>query len=432
MEPIGVLLNAHVNTNQSHPGIAFAQRLLNNQIQDEKEFIETCRSFYPEISLYKGEVLGSPESSNFKGTEGDKERMRTELSLLCLFWILKNDYNAFTECQQGAEKLKPETFTNLTQKVRGFLTTPELVHAMLVLMAIHDLGKCVWFSDAVRQKSNLVTSDHDVVLRDAFEYCPEILPSFVSLPIEHRLLIKDAWETGLNTGQFVQGECLPYHLVNALAMTKKNSECMNFFFCHELLDVAGVMGHEEPRGSKILNEQTLKNFQFAWNALVNPAHQKAEDIYRDYLWHRAPYFGFDDYQYQVAARRLICLSSFDGHKSEDFRTITRAFFTVDSKIIVDELNVTGLNNKKGILIYYSPHLLANLQKHYSKSDAIVRGIELLSRIYAQARKLSDNTPGNGSITVNVRPLCVSLLSNPELVTKSVEIDPITKMVTFLE
>lgn len=428
MEPVNPLTSQIPNNISSNRALEFAQQIFNKKIYNKNSFLTTVREIFPEVAMYKGEVFGSTD-----GAAGDKERMRTEMSLLCLYWFMNEDYASFTECQKPFENntgpyrtLSRLKFHMVCRNFRNLLSTPDLVHAMLVTMAIHDLGKCLWFADAVRGVTNHLTNDHDVIIHEALLHCPHLLPSFQSLSAENKKLIRDAWETGLNTGQFMRGECLPYNLVKAREKRRENPQCVGFFFCHELLDFAGIKGHIEQRGSATSTEFYMKHFNDAWEALST--RDNAIEAYEQYLHDRGPCFDIDDHDRQRAAQRLICLAGLDGYFHIFVNDITEIILQ-KSPYLIEELNVTGLNGKKGILINNAAQFLENMMDFLDPYQGLNYGLKIFEKVYIKARELEENTPGNGVITVDVQPLCEAALK--QQVSYEVAIDPKTKCVTFV-
>ncbi len=87
----------------------------------------------------------------------------------------------------------------------------------------------------------------------------------------------------VSVGQFTQAENLPANLSKIITSRNIAPHCAAFFFFHEILDVAGVLGHIKSNGSAILNEPTLFTYNSAWSS-VSDQNLKSEQEISRYSW----------------------------------------------------------------------------------------------------------------------------------------------------
>ncbi len=72
-------------------------------------------------------------------------------------------------------------------------------------------------------------------------------------------------------------------------------------------------------------------------------------------------------QLKRACLRLACMCRF--HSKEDAALLLEVFSSLPQELqnlLITELNTSGFDNKKGILVYYLPQLFINLLKTNSK------------------------------------------------------------------
>jgi len=414
------------NLSVSDKALTLAKEIRDGSINNESVFLQRVRSIYPEFGFYSGTVEGSPDGSPIDGNE--QEQRRTELSFLCLYWLMRGDYDKLTSLQKPEEKLSRATFDVLCAKIKTLLHDDEAVDAMLSTMAIHDLGKIVWFQNKVKETSKSTSVDHDEILLFALEHCPEILPSYSRLQKKYQVLIRDAWAMRFNLGQFVQGENLPANLSNCLSAARNNPHVIEYFFLHEMLDLGGVTGHKSLAGSETLNENNCFAYDAAWSIVINPAYQNETAAYDAYLAARASRLELKITNNEMrAVVRLCCNARL--YSPQDAQLVLDTFNRLPAAcktILTEELNVSGMDNKKGILLYYAPQTLVNLITNKSgeaKALGLTRGFEVLARLYMEARIHLKEQNSPGIYPLFIAPVSTAAAKDPDMLKhKDFEID----------
>lgn len=214
----------------------------------------------PELELLKGDVNATPEGKMV----AEKEYKRTKLSLDLLGWVVNNNYDKFTACQNEGEKLSPESFEKLRNFTMFGLYTDEALYALQVYLVINDLGKIQSFVEKIKNDYGIDSVDHDEILYEGLKRNPALSESFNSLSEEYQKMILDGLQAKFNMGQFIQCENLPVSLVPLKQLPK---DVVRFYMMHVLYDIGGAAGHVRGDGSLTITESYWQNFQNAYHSI---------------------------------------------------------------------------------------------------------------------------------------------------------------------
>lgn len=374
----------------------FINEIRSGSIKTREEFLEKAAIYYPEIELYKGVIAGTPE-----GKEAANERQRTETSLLFIYWVwLHNDsienekddvaYQAFIKGQR-APVLKWESFKEICAEFKQAYDSVEKLDFLLATMAVHDLGK-VEFIKLLAKGENVESELHDEILLHIFKNQPEVLASFYRLDSIYQQNLIEAWSLDYLGPQFIQAERPPAGLSSI--MKEKNKAIVDHFERHDLVDFAGAFGFGKADasgkyhvGCVLLNED---NYQ-AWKKTREQTRfaKSEKEAYDAYLNYRAQLLERsnkgdviipDDQKLKLdvfkngedyAFMRLCCMLRYFYH--EDAMALKTAYdkfsmeYPNEFKNLVKELNCSGLDGQKAILVYYAPAMLLNIAS-YSYAD----------------------------------------------------------------
>jgi hypothetical protein len=396
------------------PHLQFANDL--NKKGDVETFREMMK-LYPELEMLKGDVAASPSlakaSSNAEVMSqklfGAKhpEFDRTALAILNIKWAMQNKYDAMTSPQTGANKLSQESFNDLKKYTSSILKDAEHVDAMMTYMAIHDLGKVKSFEEKARSLG-IKSVDHDRILNEVIEKRPDLLPSYSRLSPKYQKMIKEGLAADFNMGQFMQGE----NVAASLAKLKTLSpDARDFYMYHVLMDIGGVTGHVNTRGSVLLNEKIYQNFRIAQESLAGLSKGKSvEDVYADYLIKQGSRLGIaTDTPFGKAAVRVSLMSGANDKISAKKAESALKGLAEPLRIsLVTDLNKMGGLAEKATLVYYAPALLSNSAKIGAElkpiggfEEGLQNGLKTLANVYAEAAK---STVTSGVVTVNVKAL----------------------------
>lgn len=398
----------------------------NQQPLDALQFVQGCTTRYPEMVMLTGaNQLASP--GMVARTEGDsvgaqlfpdiperdlREFNRTAVGLLTMEWVLRGDYDAFTACQQGPDRLSRESFDALKTYTESILVDDDAREAMRVSLVINDLGKVDSVISQIAEATGTQEVDHDKILLEALERFPGISESFDRLTPHYKEVLLEGLRAQFNLGQFMQGENVPASLAGLQGISQ---EALNFYNLHVLYDIAGAAGHVRQDGSVTLTEPTYQNFGMAARALEGINDAPLTETYDAYLRQKAEQLGLSGLENPTdrAVTRLSCMLRYS--TPEQAANVADVFSRVPQgtrAVLEHELSRTGVDDGYATLIYYAPAIMSNLQRAYGEQVAAGRmtsqeaferafftGCTVLGQLFVQARTLLKDQQGSGVFTV---------------------------------
>jgi hypothetical protein len=265
-----------------------------------------------------------------------------------------------------------ESFSKLCDKVKGLLKTDAEKKTLYTIMAIHNLGKLKGFQEKVFERSRIVPWDHDDVLLHAFIYCPDLIPSFMKLPLEMRRIVQRGWTMRFKVHSYLQAEYVPHSLRQVSEELMNDRRVVEFFYLHEILDGT-------------LTENTLFVYLAGWTAL---GHVNEEDIYNAYLAERAVKLNLNiKNSFQRASVRLSLL-----YGCHDRFSAARVISWI-TPLLSEWLNVSGFEGRKGIVIVNISKILGQ-----RSVEEIKNSLNILEKIFMDFEKHPD---GVGEIIVDL-------------------------------
>lgn len=404
---------------------------------DPVEVIKMSLVQYPEFAWLTGKVNATPEgkTSAEKGQSlseqifGEKhiEFDRTATGILLIKWILEGNYDAFTKPQSGAAKMTRENFNELRAYTRSILKNPEDIDAMITYMVINDLGKIKSIVSEIEKRAGIQDVDHDNLLLIALERHPDLSPSFARLNAATQQKMIRGLKPKFNIGQFIQGENLPASLSGLKGLDK---ESLDFYLLHAIADIGGAAGHVNWQGSIVMTNPTYEGFKAGVKAIEGLATGRSEiDVYNAFLEAKGRPFNLNiaSNEDRAIARLIAMLRIADMPGFSRLKTVFDSLPTNAKAILTKELNVNGVNDGFGTLLYYSPALLANAlggakNSNISNEAALEAGLLTLARLYQDARVLIKGRQGNGVFTVLISKIAELAKTPNDLLIKPIEIE----------
>ncbi len=379
-------------------------------MDDPVQLAKFLMPIYPELEWLTQSVNATPEgisqagkSTSYKlfGTQ-HIEFDRTLAGINALRLVLKNDYDGFTKCQENpTTKLTPENFNHLKAYTEKVLKNPKDIDAMISYTVINDLGKIQSVVDNIQAKTGIQSVDHDDVLLHTLKHTPEGVPSFKRLSQPHQKTIVESLEPRFNIGQFLQAENLPANLSKLKGLSPK---AMDYYLTHALYDIAGVVGHINPEGSKVMTNPLYNDFKQGIKFINQLSTGKSEvAVYNDFMAKKAKALQMAyKTQQDVTLAKLAFLSRVG--TPEEANIVKNAFHALSDKeksILTKHLTKDGINDK-GILIYYAPALLNNLKVVPNKQpqQALEKGFSILAHIYQKAEEMTNNSKGVFTVSIS--------------------------------
>lgn len=227
---------------------------------------------------------------------------RSVASLVCYLSILNGtdaDYARLTEAQPNALRLTREAFFSLHAELQNLLndypalTSSEVHQAIKMALILGDMGK----TQTARERAKVFRvedPDHDDFITHALQVCPQIFPSYQSLPVASQNLIAQA--SGLahfgHVAHLEGGPEILSKLKNSQVFNK-NPFAFKFAFFVHMCDVAGALGHRNCRSSLVFTQDVYNAYSAIKSAchLLQDHDEKA--AYRFYLDKRAEWLGLN-------------------------------------------------------------------------------------------------------------------------------------------
>lgn len=356
----------------------------------------------PEFDYLKGKVNATPEGAKV----AEMEYKRTKLSIDLLNAVVSNDYDAFTCCQKGDNKLTRQGFEEIREFTLNTIKTKDDYYALQTYLLINDLGKVCSFVEKIEKDYNFSSIDHDEILYEGLKRNPKLSPTFTSLDKKYQDYLLIGLKTKFNMGQYVQSENLSSDLI---PLKNLDETSKNYYMLHILYDVAGATGHINPNGSLIVNQSYWDNFKCACNTIDNFIEGKSSPVesYDSYLEKRAEMLDLKFKSKQDYAVVKLCNLMRISNKDEA-KHIMEIFNNQPPKVknvLVDEMAKNGID-EKGILLYYAPATLSNTLKYFQNNksndplkESLDIALPLLSSIYKQTRNIKNITNNNENCSV---------------------------------
>jgi hypothetical protein len=380
-------------------------------------FVKEIWRKYPEVKYLAGSAEATPEgsptlSSNalaykvFEDITVDStaiEADRTFLGLILFQAVLDNDSSKFPH-------LSSEKFHQLRKFTFEILEDNEQFKELVFYsLACNDLGKTQALVDIDTQTMGRKADDHDQLLAEVVAHNPTLFPGLQSLQSHIQEMYEEGLGYNFNLGQMVQGENLPYNLFTVGEIPSKSKALR---LLAELYDFAGVTGHFNWKTSLVMNDSNFDLFHEAIHILLKResqvCEQDASTVYTTYFRYRADLIGFAEHPLFYVFGRLAALSrTVTAADGELILAVWNSLSFEQQSILLSEMTVEGFN-KKGILIYYFPAVIANsikASKDFSKG--LKYALEVVASVYHTTRKnLNDDhvTNQSGVHTQNVSEL----------------------------
>lgn len=336
---------------------------------------------------------------------------RTLVSLLAIKWVLHGDYASFTDTQK-ANKLSKKSFDDLRKFYNRLVKTDEDLHALLVAMAIDDIGKDPNLSQELEKHLGGVpvkAKDHSDLVYQAAKSeeaaKAKLIPSLEMVPPSSRADILGCLHIGsqLNISQAVQGECPPASL-RILSTELGKGNAINLRAMLTFLDVAGAAGHVDSRSCIVMTEPVFQAYMSALKAFEefsNGSIVSPRACYDHIIETRAEGLRKLGFEFPVSANearalsRLLCMGRVTTiEQANQFKQALDKLAPEAKKNLINGLNVDGIDDGVAILPYYAPGLLADATKDTDKSDDVV--IPILSAFFRFLGRVfngSEPTPG---------------------------------------
>ena len=343
------------------------------------------------------------------GTQYD-EVNRTLVSLLCIRWIYRNQYEIFTGTQAGSVMLARPSFDKMREIFMTRLKLPIDLYALLAYVVVNDLGKDPQLASDYYSKTGEDISDlnHDIILLKAME--AGLVPSIDRLPEEYKDEIIAGIRLGaeFNPGQLVQAENVPACLSGLLDMRGHEGQ-FKFHFMQQLLDISGAAGHEEWTCASKFIEPIAKAYQDVYEVAYgiiwgDQGLRQAYDMIltrRGQILYEEGFKSLDvSHPEDRALMRLLCMGGVS--RLENAKLYLSAWENLDEATrhsLVHTLNVDGSVTEPAVLPTYMPAMLTQGLAEASSISTKEKGQRLHYMLRYLSRVLTPTEEQHGRVLV---------------------------------
>lgn len=385
---------------------------LGRRCNDEDErydeaFLRRADQLYPELLYFEKHHTGASMQYEL----GVKKRGFLLVASCC-----RSDWTTFRE--QCVSDLSDEDLGFVRDRLLAdCISDVYKLDALLVTLAVSNLGKIRSLANYVEQQAHVRSIDHNVTLANALVVCPQLLTSYERLRRNRAELaraVEGAVCSVFNLGRFFQCESVPASLVAIWHAVSSLGDSGGQFVLRLAL-FSGIVRIPRWFETDIFRAAGLRD---ACEAILKLEHDRPEQVYEKYITRRAAYLGLPPSQIVrlCAMMRLSC--------TDQTRLLIDAYMQdlepYQRTILDTELSKTGLFEDNGwtVVIRYGSGLLSTVARlpekpvdcpqNTSRQEATRGGCACALRKFVQllvkARSLVQDHAGSGVYTLSVRDL----------------------------
>mmetsp|Transcript_44220 Transcript_44220/g.102143 ORF Transcript_44220/g.102143 Transcript_44220/m.102143 type:complete len:1155 (-) Transcript_44220:77-3541(-) len=319
-------------------------------------------------------------------TSSMDETRRATCSIMSIFWLCRNDYDAFTAEQDPSTKLSRELWDQLQHFVRWAGLSPEVAATLLVFLSIRGVGK-------VRPVTKLLPKDHctpEAATYHIIDIKPELIPSMRLLNYDMRELVKSTLVTQsiFNFAQMLQGENNPHAVLELQEAMRDegNDELLKFYLFAVVGIMCGVSGHESLNGSLFMNTERGTNIVRGLQCLQSLGSSSPQAIYWTCITSQAHGIGLPpcETSEDLAIARLVCLLRATKSDLVPLRETWLALQMTERAMLTSHLLADGIG-EVAIMFIYLPLFFANARRNPCVGiyRALLLLVDLLELVHAQ-------------------------------------------------
>ncbi len=417
-----------------------------------KSWVEKCVEQYPEILWLADENVRKTEEGQASRTSSYSEQLfnrqyiefdRTLMTLHVLRLILDGGdaaYQTFTADQPADVRLSRESFSrvhhqgqSLVKSGWGEMSEPQIIQTMETALILGDMGKSKRARDLFGP-FDAHAPDHDDFYEEMIRLLPEnprLSPSFYRLPPQAKELLAKIANLA-HYGHITHLEGGP-SMFDKLRSNFRDSFSLSFDLFIHACDVAGALGHANPRSSLMFTELTSRAVTAtgaAVHVLADP-DKTAEDAYRAYVSRRASWLGLnpENRLERVLTRVGAMLRLFTLEEGEVLRQAINELAETEREKVISALEIQK-NDPMVRTPTYMPAVLVNLfnnprlgeSKAERLKQVVIIGLPLLSKILDQHRKALIHEQADPYIPLNFNRIAGVAKTNPKFFQRPFWID----------
>jgi len=265
-----------------------------------------------EIRRQLPQVFGelNSEAGLYVKMKYEDEGKRSMSAILSAYWLLKNRYSSFTELQKPAARMSPQLWAQWQDFLKWVNMSDDMVHALMVFLAIRGLGKVKSFAKALPRDKR----SPEIVVLQLMSDVPNFVPSVKHLSEPMYELIVDTLDmhSRFNLAQMLQGENTPAQVKTLQEFIRKEQEkgetLLKFYICGLICVMCALRGSETLHGSLFMDEKQGTNLLLGVKCLQRLNEARPHAVYWGFIASRAGSLGLPvDKTESLAVARLACL-----------------------------------------------------------------------------------------------------------------------------
>jgi len=303
-----------------------------------------------------GEV--HPKSGIYEALKMESERKRAIAAMLSVIYLIQDDYDRFTDCQRGGDKMSREMWAAMQRFKAWAGVTKEAAHAVLVFLAIRGIGKSQPLISAMHRDEQTP----EVVVQRLIASFPTKVPSCQALSATGRSLVERALDIhrAFNFGHFLQGENTPRHVGVLQGIIKEEgTEVLRFYLLSLVGVMCGLRGEESMKGSLFMSQSNVVPLMKAISVLQRLESANPSGIYWGYISLRAAELHIPANSIeQLAFARLACLSRAKESDIAELQGVWAGLSRADREALAGHLVADGINSL-AFAFAFLPKFIAN-------------------------------------------------------------------------
>jgi hypothetical protein len=284
----------------------------------------------------------------------DDEWKRAVSSVQSALHLVENRYDLFTASQRQATRMSKAQWDTWQTVVKWMDMTPDILHALLVLLVIRGIAKVKSFMAVVP----VDYQSQEKMTQYVMAKMPFMLPSLAYLKEGMAKLISQVLETHseFNLAQFLQGENTPSQVGVLQEIAKKHGEGhLKFYLFGVICVMCGLGGGTD--GSVFMNETNGRNALLGILCLQKMNEARPLAIYWGYITERARHLCLAvDTPENLAIARLACLTR---ATEPDQGKLAQAWYTMapsDRDVLTNHFLADGVNEMAFMFLYLPLYL----------------------------------------------------------------------------
>lgn len=351
------------------------------QSVDYRKLIQEDSSLNDQIEEVLDQTAELNEDNGIYDALGcQEEAKRATLSMLCLGWFVRDNYQHMTTNQDRPSRLSKSTWKSIRDLLFCDEMTLDELNGLMVLLACRGICKSPDFAKIVPPRDR---TRHEQVLSYAVENLQAYLPSLASLKLEsyqHLGPVVDILKE-FNFAQFLQGENNP-HSVFLLqnGLSNQGEKVLKMCLLSQVCILCGVTGTVTLKGSLFLNEANGRCLVRALHALQQIHELDPHAVYWKYIQSRAEALNLPVMTpAHMVQARLACLTRcVDQQRAmkvqDDWLQLTQK----ERDVLLDVFLLDGHEQKTFVFVYL-PLFLANSIANHDVN--LLGGLKFLVEIY---------------------------------------------------